>query len=217
MRILPALIALFLTLAAPNAMAETDAERSYAETLMGLLHPEDADLAGDWQERLEIRLAALEEERAETLDAGAVAELRDRVAADRQPFEIDDLIGDWHMRSIQVDDLGVYAYQYFPARIYPEAQALIFDKNSGSQRHRGVLAQRDDGTVFFVGALYYANEPPRLYSTMMVDETTPQLRAYDAVAELHKIGEDHFLMAFAAPEPAPRFRFYEIRSTLPTR
>jgi hypothetical protein len=44
---------------------------------------------------------------------------------------------------------------------------------------------------------------------MTPGEATDEQREFDAVAEIYKIGENHFLMAFAPN--ANRFRLYEIR------
>lgn len=201
-----ALLALFLSLAFPALGQESP---DYAKHLLAQLHPGDQTLAEGWREALQLRLDGLAQtsDDPETLDS--LADFQALIDAEPIAFDISELEGEWRMRSLQATELGAFIYQYFPARIYPEAQALIFDKNSGSQRHRGMLAQRDDMTVFFVGALYYGDEAPRLYSTMTSGEITPEQREFDAVAEINKIGENHFVMAFA-PEDGGRFRLYEI-------
>lgn len=71
------------------------------------------------------------------------------------------------------------------------------------------MAQLDDETVFFVGALYYGYEAPRVYSAMSDGGATEEQRAFDAVAEIYKIAEDHYLMAFGNTDD--RYRLYEIR------
>lgn len=205
--VITALIAVSLALVSPGFAQDTG---GYAKSLFAKLHPEDQTLPQGWREGLTARLDHLAEtsEDAETLDS--LSQFQILIDAEPIAFDIAELEGDWRMRSLQATELGAFVYPHFPARIYPEGQALIFDKASGSQRHRGMLAQADDMTVFFVGALYYGYEAPRLYSTMVAGEITPEQREFDAVAEIQKIGENHFVMAFA-PEDGGRFRLYEIR------
>ncbi|WP_158541580.1 DUF4893 domain-containing protein [Pelagibacterium lacus] len=205
----PILIVLLAVLAGGPALAQAPETAPYAKTLFARLHPEDQGLARGWQEGLAGLLDTVREssDDPETLDA--IPQFLALAEAPHLPFALAELEGDWRMRSLQATDYGAFIYQYFPARIYPEGDAYVFDKNSGSQRHRGLLAQKDDTSAFFVGALYYGYEAPRLYSAMTVGETTPEQREFDAVAEIYKIGEAHFLMAFA-PEDG-RYRLYEIR------
>ncbi|WMT87239.1 DUF4893 domain-containing protein [Pelagibacterium sp. 26DY04] len=205
--VITALIAISLALVSP-ALAQDS--RGYAKSLFAQLHPEDQTLAQGWREGLAARLDQLAGTSEDPEILGALPQFQTLIDAEPIAFHIAELEGDWRMRSLQATELGAFVYPYFPARIYPEGQALIFDKASGSQRHRGMLAQADDMTVFFVGALYYGYEAPRLYSTMMAGEITPEQREFDAVAEIQKIGENHFVMAFA-PEDGGRFRLYEIR------
>ena len=200
------LIAAMLGMPAFGQALETG---GYAKTLFGQLYPEDQSLAEGWKTGLQGLLDELEDssDDSETLDS--IPEFQQLIDAEHAPFSIAELEGSWRMRSLQATDYGAFIYQYFPARIYPEGQAMFFDKNSGSQRNRGLMAQLDAETVFFAGALYYGYEGPRLYSAMTAGEVTEEQRDFDAVAEIYKIGENHFLMAFAPTEN--RFRLYEIR------
>lgn len=200
---------LFALVFALPGHAETPDLEGYSAQLFEQLHPEDQSLAEGWQTGLAKQLDLLEDDPEEFVVLDSIDEIRELIAAEHQPFSIEELDGNWRMRSLQASDLGAIAYQYFPARIYPAGEAYFFDKNTGSQRHRGLMAQLDEDTVFFVGALYYGYETPRLYSSQMVGETTPQQREFDAVAEIYKIGDDHFLMAFAPKNDS--YRLYEIR------
>ncbi|UYQ72125.1 DUF4893 domain-containing protein [Pelagibacterium flavum] len=205
-RILTIFIAAMLGMPALGQAPDTG---GYAKSLFGRLYPEDQSLAKGWETGLQALLDELKDssEDQETLDA--IPEFERLIEAEHLAFSIEELDGSWRMRSLQATDYGAFIYQYFPARIYPEAQAMVFDKNSGSQRHRGLMAQLDAETVFFVGALYYGYEDPRIYSAMTPGEVTEEQREFDAVAEIYKIGDNHFLMAFAPS--ANRFRLYEIR------
>lgn len=205
----PILIVLLAVLLGGPALAQPTGTGSDAKTLFSRLHPEDQRLAEGWQDGLATLLDEVRETSDDPETLAAIPEFAALIAAPHLPFALDDLEGDWRMRSLQATDYGAFIYQYFPARIYREDGAYVFDKDSGSQRHRGLLAQKDATSAFFVGALYYGYEAPRLYSAMTLGETTPEQREFDAVAEIYRIGEEHFLMAFA-PEDG-RYRLYEIR------
>lgn len=203
----------FLTLilvvlfAFPASAETTDTEHS-ADWLLEKLLPQDQGLVGDWQPKISKFLDGLEQNPPQFAYLDDIDQFRPLISAEHLDFNIAELEGNWRVRSLQATELGTIAYQYFPARIFSEAQAMVFTKNSGSQRHQGMMAQLNDSTVLFVGSLYYGYEEPRLYSTMMAGEVSDQQREFDAVAEIYKIGDDHFLMAFA-----PRgdiYRFYEI-------
>lgn len=196
-----------LVLALP-AFAQTPGSGGYAKDLFGQLHPEDQGLARGWQDHLQDVLTEIAKTSDDPESIDSIDEFERLIAAPHLPFSIGELDGNWRMRSLQATDLGAFIYQYFPARIYPQAQAHVLDKNTGSQRHYGFMAQLDDTTVFFVGALYYGYESPRFYSSMAGVDTTPEQREFDAVAEIYKIGENHFLMAFAPRDN--RARLYEI-------
>lgn len=204
-----ALFSLAVLLAPSLAAAQETAERTpYYKTLIGTLHPGDETAMEGTEERIR---AALENVRANSDDPeslAAVAEMEALLDHERIPFSANnELVGSWRVRSLQVDGLGAYAYAYFPARIYPEAQALVFDKDSGSQRHRGLMAQADPETVFFAGALYYGYESARMYSNHTDADNTD--RDMDAIAEIYKLGEAHYLMVFATE--GGYGRLYEIR------
>lgn len=164
-------------------------------------------LAG-WEDALRAHLKTVLQEHDDAENEAAAAQILALVEAPRFDFDgEEELIGDWRVRSLQVNGLGVYVYSWFPARIYREAQALVFDKASGSQRHRGLMALASEDTVFFAGALYYGYEEPRMHSAHMDPAAQPD-PAMDATALIHKLGPDHYLMVFN--HDAGRFRFYEI-------
>lgn len=180
-----------------------------ADWLIDLLHPQDQGLAGDWQPQITKFLDRLWQDPPQFAYLDDIDQFPPLIAAEHLDFDIAELEGNWRVRSLQASELGTIAYQYFPARIFYEARAMVFSKNSGSQRHQGMMGQLDDSTVLFIGSMYYGYEEPRLYSTMMTGEVSDQQREFDAVAEIYKIGEDHFLMAFAPRENY--YRFYEMK------
>ena len=180
----------------------------YFKTLVKSLPEGASEQADGWEAALRVHLKVLLEEHGDAENVAATKEILALVDTPRIDFENEDeLVGNWRMRSLQVDSLGAYVYPYFPARIYREGQALVFDKDSGSQRHRGLMALASPDTVFFAGALYYGYQEPRLHSAHM-DPGTDADPSYDAIALVHKLAPDHYFMAFNYD--AGRFRFYEI-------
>lgn len=208
-----ALALMGLMLLTMPALAQTQAPQwsPYFKTLVKLLPEGSFEALDGWEEALRVHLKEMLAEHDDAENRQYAAEILDLATAPRIAFDSEDeLIGNWRVRSLQSDELGAYAYAYFPARIYREAQALVFDKDSGSQRHRGLMAKASDDTVFFAGALYYTYQSPRMHSALMdptaARDADPE---QDATALIHKLGPEHYLMVFNY-EPN-RFRFNEIR------
>lgn len=199
-----------LAMLAPPLAAREDQHSPYFETLLESLPEGSYEALDGWEEALRRHLKALLEEHDDAENVAGVRAILGLVEAPRLDFDSEsELVGDWRVRSLQADSLGAYVYSWFPARIYREAQALVFDKDSGSQRHRGLMARASADAFFFAGALYYGYQPPRLHSAHMdlaaEGEPDPD---YDATALLYKLGPEHYLMVFN--HGSGRFRFYEI-------
>jgi hypothetical protein len=198
-----------LAMSALPVFAQMSGQSPYFKTLHKSLPEGSYETLEGWEEALRAHLATLLEEHGDAENRASVAEILALADAPRIEMESDDeLVGNWRVRSLQTDGLGAYVYSYFPARIYPEGQALVFDKDSGSQRHRGLMARATPGTVFFAGALYYGYQEPRLHSAHMAPGADAD-PAYDALAMIYKLGPGHYLMAF--DYDPQRFRFYDIR------
>lgn len=202
-------VMLFFVLLGVQANGQAPDTGDAAKALFAELYVEDQSLAGAWAQGLLDLLDDLENTIDDQDSLDAIPQFENLIGATRQTFSITDLEGDWRMRSYQATDYGAFIYPFFPARIFTEGRSTVFHKNTGSQRHLGVLAQLNSETVFFVGALYYGYEDPRTYSAFSDGAVTSEQREFDAVAELYKIGNSHFLMAFAPN--GNRYRLYEIR------
>lgn len=204
-------LAAALMLANPALPAASEDEGSQAfERLYKSLHPEDREVLEGWEAELRSLIA---EARAEASDSDSRAALDAMTAlldAPREAIPDDEgLLGSWRARSLQLSGLGAYAYPYFPAHIYREGEDLVFEKDSGSQRHFGVLARQDEDRYLFVGALYYGYQQQRPYSAHM-DNPAGVDRNYDAIGELYRLSEDRLLMLFAPHGQGP-LRLYELR------
>lgn len=110
------------------------------------------------------------------------------------------LLGKWRVRSIQTSDLGVYAYPFFDSRFYKGTDGeIVFHKNTGSQRSKGIVGKSSDGDLLFLGATYYDNEKPTTYSTLLEDKSqgTPER---DRAGKVYQLKKNHLLMIFGAGE-----------------
>lgn len=208
-------LALILALVPMAAMpTEPPPERGgppYYDALVDTLHPQDRRAMKGWEERMRAQLEEVAADPMDTEIAGWAADIFALLDADRLPIaDAREIVGTWRVRSMQVTALGAYVYSWFPARILPEASALFFEKDSGSQRHRGFMALEPRGAYYlFAGALYYGYEEERIYSAHMGPDAANADPEMDAIAHVYKLGPEHFMMAFA-PDGG-RFRLYEMR------
>jgi len=99
-------------------------------------------------------------------DPAALADLRALLAAESTTVPATALAGDWRIRTINVSDLGVFAYPFFRARIGETDQGLVLSKTTGSQRRQGHLYPRDaaGSSYVFLGALTMNDTPLGYYS-----------------------------------------------------
>lgn len=110
------------------------------------------------------------------------------------------LLGKWKVRSIQTSDLGVYAYPFFDSRFYKGTDGeIIFHKNTGSQRSKGIVGKSSEGDLLFLGATYYNDEGPTTYTTLLADPSqgTPER---DRAGKVYQLKKNHLLMIFGAGE-----------------
>ncbi|MCD7058726.1 DUF4893 domain-containing protein [Pelagibacterium xiamenense] len=185
--------------------------QAYYDILADTLYADDRNAMKGWEEQLRAQLDAVAADPMDAEIAAWAREIRALLDADRLPIADDaEFLGNWRVRSMQVDDLGAFVYSWFPARVFREARALVFDKDSGSQRHRGLMALEPNHRFYlFAGALYYGYEEERFYSAHMGEDAPNADRDMDAVARVYKLGPEHFMMAFAPDDG--RYRLYEIR------
>ncbi len=208
MRGMIAAVLLVLAMTSPAVLAQAPQTSPYFKTLLKSLPEGSYEAHQGWEAALRAHLKSMLEEHDDAENRAAVETIMDLVNTPRIAFESEEeLIGDWRVRSLQADPLGAYVYSWFPARIYREGQALVFDKDSGSQRHRGLMARVTEDSVFFAGALYYGYEEPRLHSAHMALEADADPER-DTTAIIYKLAHQHYLMVFDHGQE--RFRFYEI-------
>ncbi|WP_164730609.1 DUF4893 domain-containing protein [Pelagibacterium montanilacus] len=200
------LAAVLAMVCAPAFAQDQEADPPYHLALETAVGAGELDRLEGWQEALPDAVADLGEAPEQHI-AEAAAQVLALVNMETRPLgDPGDIVGDWSARTLLVDGLGAYSYPYFPARIYREGRALVFDKNSGSQRHRGLMADTGQDRYLFAGALYYRDEEPRLHSAHMAGSPDPER---DALAWVYRLAPDHYLMAFAPR--GGQHRLYELR------
>lgn len=171
---------------------------TYYETLRGTLRPVHRQAMATWEMDAEAILKKLETKEIDAETREGIATIRGLVASERQPLAKDAaLTGAWRVRSLQAGGLGAYVYPYFRCKITTEGRALVFHKNTGSQRKFGLMARAEEGHGLFVGATYYDYEKVRRYSTHL-DEAGEEDLKRDEVGHLYQLGKNHLILAFAA-------------------
>ncbi|MGE0765417.1 MAG: DUF4893 domain-containing protein [Hyphomicrobiaceae bacterium] len=69
-------------------------------------------------------------------------------------FDFNEPFGNWRCRSVQVGDLGVFAYNYFRCEIARTGKVYVFHKTTGSQRKIGRLLRIDSNRYLYLGQSY---------------------------------------------------------------
>lgn len=171
----------------------------------GVIHPEHRASVEEADARAAAVNAAVE---PQDQDAKATLDqVRQLLAAKAMPATREELAGTWRCRSMQIDKLGVFAYPFFRCDLRGDAQALLFEKSTGSQRRSGRLLPAEDGTWVFLGGATVNDDPRKSYSAL--ENPAAAARESDSVGVLRKIGDHQLLMILdAKPES---YEVYELR------
>ncbi len=190
-----------LTVVTGTVRAETTFAENHAATLL----PEDREVLAGAEKGLRADLTKWEKSPG---SQAAVAEIQKLLDLPRQRISSPaELEGDWRVRSLQVSQFGAIAYPFFSCRIFPEAEALVFQKAKGSQRRHGLLGCSGDSKFLFLGGSYYEGDPVPSYSARR-DHPTAADRERDSVGFLYKVGKDRAVMLFAPV--GGRWEIYEL-------
>lgn len=116
------------------------------------------------------------------------------------------LEGKWKVRSLQVNDLGAYAYPYFPCEFVREGpKGLRLEKNAGSQRRSGLIGDDGKGGIIFIGGKYYTDETPIGYSGFQ-EESVKTDPTRDSYGTLHRLGKGHLILIFGETREIYEFK-----------
>jgi len=164
---------------------KVEAERLPLQGLPVKLSPKDLELLSNFDA---IRRQAI----AKALASGESTdreELAKALVGDPQPISDGELLGKWRCRSIQMADLGIFAYPFFDCRVLVEQGKLVFWKTGGSQRTKGHLFRMTGARFAYVGSAYY----PYADATMRPYGAKAE---HDQVAILVKVARNRLRLEF---------------------
>ena len=109
-----------------------------------------------------------------------------------------ELLAYKRVRSIQVNDMGIFSYPYFNCRFKRMDGKIFFEKTSGSQRKSGFIYDNKPDSKVFLGGWSVNDEPQTTYDS---DNSVPGM--------LYKLGSNKIIMLFLAPDEQS-FEIYEL-------
>lgn len=113
------------------------------------------------------------------------------------PIAAGNLAGDWRCRTIKVGDILV-AYGWFKCRIAADADGLLLEKTSGSQRLTGYLHADGPSRLILLGAATVNDERPLPYSALANEADLADLDA-DLVGVLTQSAPNRLRILFPWP------------------
>ena len=102
------------------------------------------------------------------------------------------------VRSIQVNDMGIFSYPYFACRFKKKEGKLFFEKLTGSQRKSGYVYNNKPNSKVFLGGWSVNDDPQTTYDS---ENSVPGM--------IYKIGANKIIMVFLAPDEQS-FEIYEL-------
>lgn len=185
-------------IAADSVTADTvkaDTSCDIVQELNRLIHADDyLLLAGGKEKALEI-LDGLGD------DAYSIREkpmVRSLLTGKLQSFSPSELKAYRRVRSIQVNNMGIFSYPYFACRFREKDGMLFFEKTAGSQRKSGFLYENTPTTMVFLGGWSVNNEPQTTYGG-----------SNSEAGMVYKIGEGKVIMLFVKANRT--FEIYELK------
>lgn len=155
-----------------------------------------SEIAAEWETGIRAMLVDLGVRGQNDSSRAASNTIRTMLSMPRSDFgDSDDIVGEWRVRSMQVNQHGADVYDFFPSSIYPEARVLNYDKRRGSQLRMGMLLQDLPDRYFFLGAEYRPGEWGGAHSSIRQDPTDEH-RALDSEGFLFMLGPRHMIMVF---------------------
>ncbi len=111
-----------------------------------------------------------------------------------QEISLEDLHGHHRVRSIQVNNSGIFIYPFFACRFTEKDGKPFFEKTAGSQRKSGFIYANKPTYMIFLGGWSVNDEPQTEYGSLN-----------SVAGTLYKINENKLIMLFVRP-----YRDFEI-------
>lgn len=102
------------------------------------------------------------------------------------------------VRSIQVNNSGIFSYPYFACRFTRRDGRIFFEKTSGSQRKSGFVYDNRPTSKLFLGGWSVNNDPQTAYGS-----------ENSQAGMLYKTAADRLMMLFVVPGRS--FEIYELK------
>ncbi|WP_168354652.1 DUF4893 domain-containing protein [Palleniella muris] len=109
-------------------------------------------------------------------------------------ISLEDLRGYHRVRSIQVNNNGIFTYHYFACRFTKQDGKPFFEKTAGSQRKSGFIYANKPTSMIFLGGWSVNDEPQTEYGSRN-----------SVAGTLYKINDNKLIMLFVRP-----YRDFEI-------
>ena len=94
-----------------------------------------------------------------------------------------ELSGFRKVRSIQIDNYGIFSYDFFNCIFKMDRNTIYFEKITGSQRKSGHLYKKDDWSFIYLGAYHFIDTPKAKYGSERSESGT-----------LYKLSDNMLLM-----------------------
>lgn len=116
------------------------------------------------------------------------------LSQEEQEISLEDLHGHHRVRSIQVNNSGIFIYPFFACRFTEKDGKPFFEKTAGSQRKSGFIYANKPTSMIFLGGWSVNDEPQTEYGSLN-----------SVAGTLYKINENKLIMLFVRP-----YRDFEI-------
>lgn len=114
-----------------------------------------------------------------------------------------DMTGNWRCRTVKLGGAPALSiYGWFKCRITDDGSGWRLEKLTGSQRSSGAFYTDSDTRLTYLGALHYADEPPRRYGS------DPDR---DQVAYVMRAGDKRVRLEFPSPKYKSKLDILELK------
>ena len=124
--------------------------------------------------------------------------VRNLLTSKHQTVSLHELKDYRRVRSIQVNNSGIFSYPYFTCRFKDSGGKMFFEKTTGSQRKSGYVYETTRETMVFLGGWSVNNDPQTTYNS-----------PNSVAGMVYKIGTGKIIMLFVMSNQT--FEIYELK------